>query len=232
MSQALIVADSTERHKNQAVLKAKKKTTPSTPEQLIVAANVTTALEELGAPTPGDIAEACSVTEQAVSNWKRTGKVDKHNLAVLARLMRRDVAWFLVNRSRGEPPPQELHQAQTLSHVESMLSMTTLTWTQMMTTGEILPDIFKLQIQTDEMAPRVSIGAWVQFSAALASQVRPGDGVLLRDSSGGIHFRIYKAARPGIWEAHAENRNYEPLISDRDGLSVLAVLIAVEERWS
>ena len=51
-------------------------------------------------------------------------------------------------------------------------------------------------------------------------------------AGGGVHFRVYRAGRLGMWEAHANNPDYQPLLSDRDGLKVLAVLTAVEGRWS
>lgn len=61
------------------------KTTP-TPEQLLLAKNFSEAMAQPGAPTPGAIAAECDISEQAVSNWKRTGKINKKNLAVVSRL--------------------------------------------------------------------------------------------------------------------------------------------------
>ena len=60
---------------------------------------------------------------------------------------------------------------------------------------------------------------------------RPGDGVLIADADGNYYLRIYKQRRPGNWEAHAENTAYQALDSERDGLRVLGVLVAVHARW-
>jgi phage repressor protein C with HTH and peptisase S24 domain len=53
--------------------------------QKTLAKNFSKALEE-GKTTPGKIAEALHITEQAVSNWKRTGKIAKENLLVVSKL--------------------------------------------------------------------------------------------------------------------------------------------------
>lgn len=62
-----------------------KKTDASTPEQRALAANFTKALEESGV-APKAIAEARDITEQAVSNWKRTGKIARAHLPTIAAL--------------------------------------------------------------------------------------------------------------------------------------------------
>lgn len=93
-----------------------------------------------------------------------------------------------------------------------------------------LPPSFRLQVIDSSMAPRVPAGTWVVFDSRLPP--KPGDGVLVRDSSGAVHFRHYRAGRPGMWEAHAENTAYSAMESARDGLQVMAVLTAVEGRWA
>lgn len=100
-----------------------------------------------------------------------------------------------------------------------------------MTTGEELPRTFRICIEDASMEPKVKPGAWVHFNSREAETVRPGDGVLVRDNTGRVHFRVYRATRPGRFEAHAVNVHYDPLESERDGLKVLAVLTAVEARW-
>ena len=92
--------------------------------------------------------------------------------------------------------------------------------------------VFRLPIDTVEMEPRVKRGTWCQFDSGLAGEARPGDGVLVTDKASKLHFRVMRAGEPGAWEAHAANENYKPLVSDRDGLTVIAVLTAVEGRWS
>jgi hypothetical protein len=54
-----------------------------TPEQVTLAANFTQALRESKA-SPKAIADACDITEQAVSNWKRTGKIARKYLPIIS----------------------------------------------------------------------------------------------------------------------------------------------------
>lgn len=53
--------------------------------QRTLAKNFSRALDE-GGTTPGDIAGALGITEQAVSNWKRTGKIATENIPTICRL--------------------------------------------------------------------------------------------------------------------------------------------------
>lgn len=55
------------------------------PEQKALAANFNQALMEAGV-TAKAVANACDITEQAVSNWKRTGKIAREHLPVIAGL--------------------------------------------------------------------------------------------------------------------------------------------------
>lgn len=93
-----------------------------------------------------------------------------------------------------------------------------------------LPATFSTAIPDDSMAPRVRRGDIVRFSRDTAP--RPGDGVLLTDTSGNWFFRIYRERRPGEWEAHPLNDAYQPMDGKEDKLQILAVLIGIEEqRW-
>lgn len=106
-----------------------------------------------------------------------------------------------------------------------------LAWEAIMSVGskEDLPDLFTVSMQDDSMAPRVRQGAVLHFSKN--ETARPGDGVLVRDKAGELYFRIHRQRRPGVWEAHADNSDYQALESERDGLEILAVLTAIEGRW-
>lgn len=93
-----------------------------------------------------------------------------------------------------------------------------------------LPPTFRVAAVDDSMAPRVKAGEVVEF--AVGEAPRPGDGVLVRDSTGALYFRIYRQRRPGAWEAHPVNDAFQALESERDGLSVVAVLVGVpQQRW-
>lgn len=103
-----------------------------------------------------------------------------------------------------------------------------ITWEQLMQ-NEKLPTLFWAELQDDAMSPRAPRGRRICFDSTVDPS--PGDGVLLADSSGGLHFRQYRAGAAGRWIAHALNPAYQDLDSERDGLRVLAVLKAEEGRW-
>ena len=93
-----------------------------------------------------------------------------------------------------------------------------------------LPDIFWLTMKDNAMAPRAGAGKRVCFSKLL--QARAGDGVLVCDKSGALYFRELRPATADRWVAHATNGVFAPLDSANDGLSIVAVLMAEEGRWS
>lgn len=82
-----------------------KNKTALTPEQATLAANFTRALAESGV-APKAIAEARDITEQAVSNWKRTGKIAKEHLPAIAALTGWSVEQLLNPDPREKPRPE------------------------------------------------------------------------------------------------------------------------------
>jgi transcriptional regulator with XRE-family HTH domain len=131
---------------------------------------------------------------------------------------------------QGSPQPLHAGAAHPVSQLVTE-TVPSITWEQikMSVRKNGLPPVFRVQMVDNAMAPRAGSGAWVQFSSTEAA--RPGDGVLVRDALGNQYFRQYRAGRPGCWEAHADNAAFAALDSERDGLEVLAVLMAVEARW-
>lgn len=51
--------------------------------------------------TNTELANACDVTVQAVGNWRRTGKISREKIALVARTIRRTTDWLLT----GEESP-------------------------------------------------------------------------------------------------------------------------------
>jgi hypothetical protein len=92
-----------------------------------------------------------------------------------------------------------------------------------------LPRLFWAALPDDSMTPRAPAGKMICFDSSMAP--KPGDGVLVADSSSGVYFRVYRAGAGGRWTAHAINPAFADLDSERDGLRVLAVLKAEEGRW-
>lgn len=110
---------------NQAMIDKRASTglTTLTHEQRALAANFTQAMAEKGAPTPGDIASRCDVSEQAVSNWKRTGKITKKNLAIVSEMTGWSISKLLTGKDgpgpRGSRKSREISESdwQTLQHI-------------------------------------------------------------------------------------------------------------------
>jgi transcriptional regulator with XRE-family HTH domain len=120
--------------------------------------------------------------------------------------------WEIVLHSSGRV-------AHGLSDPVPIVSPTTLRWEELMT--EDLPSTFAMQLRDDAMAPLFVKGGVVRFSTSKTPA--PGKYVLLADRDGNTYFREYRATRGAQWQASALNPSYQPLDSERDGLTVLAV---------
>jgi len=143
----------------------------------------------------------------------------------------------LVSGTLLTPIDDEVSPDQQVDHSVSerawrMYQIGTPTWEQllMMKSRDELATHFQVAAPDNSMAPRLRLGVKATFERDLTPQF--GDAVLVRDGSGELHIRVYRRGRPGTWEAHALNDDFAPLVSDRDGLEVWAVLTAVEGRWS
>lgn len=90
-----------------------------------------------------------------------------------------------------------------------------------------LPKAFKVAARDDSMAPRLKAGQVAEFEVGL--ELRPGDGVLVRDTEGTPCIRRCRRVR-GEWEAYAEDGdNHLPFPFGSEQL--LAVLVGVHARW-
>ena len=92
-----------------------------------------------------------------------------------------------------------------------------------------VPRVFSVEAPDDALAPRLRAGQLVSLDSTLTPA--SGDGVLIRDRIGGLHLRVYRQG-VGRWEAVATNDAHPTLDSERDGLLVLAIVTAVNARWS
>lgn len=103
-----------------------------------------------------------------------------------------------------------------------------ISWEALMTTA--LPQEFETPLPDNAMSPRAARGARCIF--VTSPRALPGDWVLVRDRDGAHHVREYRQLRGALWEAHALNPAYLPLHSERDGLTVLAVVDGIRQRMS
>ena len=123
-------------------------------------------------------------------------------------------------------PSDEGAIAHSASH-QGFETVPSLKWEQLM--SEDPKGTFYAEIPDDAMAPRVRAGNECFFRTGLTP--RPGAGVLVKDAAGAVHFREYREAAGGAWEAHATNPAYRTLHSQADGLRVIAVLRGVMRGW-
>lgn len=126
----------------------------------------------------------------------------------------------------GEQLPPDYGKAQDLSH-PTLTVVPVVPWDDLMSAN--LPPRFEIAMPDESMEPRIRPGNLITFSRD--EKPRPGDGVLVRDAAGSYYVRVYRRRTATAWEAHAANLAFAPLDSERDGLSVAAVLVGVPARW-
>lgn len=177
--------------------------------------------------TAAEIAERSGIAPSLISRYRaKSGSPGSKNLGEknarrIEQAARKPVGWL----DRPGPPdatPSALPAAWKVE--EAPL----LTW-HLLTSRASDARMFWVVLVDDAMAPRAPRGHKCCFDRT--EPARPGDGVLVRDRHGEVHFRQYRAAA-GRWTAHALNDAYATLDSERDGLEVVAVLIAESGRWS
>lgn len=91
------------------------------------------------------------------------------------------------------------------------------------------PEEFRTLAPDNALAPRLVAGQ--RFTVQRGIQPRGGDGVLLMDSAGVLHMRLYSPGAGGRWTGVAESPAFQVLDSERDGLTVVGVLTSVDGRW-
>ena len=177
------------------------------------------------------LAKAADVSASAVSHWFSGNTVElKAASAIgLAHLTGWNVKWWAEGKG-----PRDLRAAVAHSLSQNHLNnepqddSERIAWGSMK--KEALPEVFRVEVPDDAMADRVLKGHLVKFSTT--AQPRAGDGVLVEDSAGTWFFRLYSPGAQGRFSAVAKNPAYQTLDSERDGLTVLAVLVGVPEaRW-
>lgn len=180
------------------------------------------------------LADAVGTSRQNIENLEANLVDQPRYLPKLAKVMGYASTDDLL--ALRNPPPiqgglaQVAHLMRPLAaSIEQIVSML---WEELMgvkTKGE-LPPLIQVAAPDNAMAPRLRQGVKATFERDLVPQF--GDGVLVKDNAGELHIRYYRRGRPGTWEAHAESEDYAPLLSDRDGLEIWAVLTAVAGRWA
>lgn len=197
-----------------------------------LAERLAAAREELGI-SQRELAKRAGVSASTIGNFEAGIRTDPRKLVQIANAAGVAVEWLSLGKGPRKVIPPSGDQPPTLAGTlppnlnPAYKALATLTWGRLMdsASGE-----FRVAVPDDAMSPRVRQGQMVVFSGEL--DPKPGDGVLVQDSTGTHFFRQYQERKPGHWQAVAMNAAYQPLDSIADGLKVLAVLIAVEARWA
>ena len=90
-----------------------------------------------------------------------------------------------------------------------------------------LPKSFTLVLRDGALGdefPKGSIGYFERYEPGVVEPIE-GKGVLVSDREGNPCVRIYEFQRAGQWRAVAHAKGYGALESERDGLTILAVML-------
>lgn len=157
---------------------------------------------------------------QTINNWKGERGVSKEGAMKAEQLYGCSVTW--VREGIGKPSLRGKAIAQHGSLNSHTVGPQLVRWGDLM--GEI-PTEFRVAMPDDAMKPDAEAGWEVEFVKADSGS--PGQGVLVKDSTGRRYFRKYQEGRGDEWEAKPSNPDYLTLHSKRDGLEVVAVMTFV-----
>jgi transcriptional regulator with XRE-family HTH domain len=183
-----------------------------------------------GFETAGQLAELVGTSRQNIENLEADSVDQPRYLPRLARLMGYATVEELLNL-QDPPTNQEVPTGnpRAACYVVPGIQPIELKWGDIDMSKD-LPAAFRVAAPDDAMAPRVRAGQLLGFETGLAP--RTGDGVIVQAPGGEPHFRMYRTARGGTWEAYAENQPaFQTLTPALDGIEVVAVLVAIYARW-
>lgn len=196
---------------------------PSTKRLLDAAREAT---RESAAPvhTWADLARHMGESPQTISNWKQRG-LSKDGAIKAERLYAVSVDHLLTGA--GKSAEKAPLQAQLMSLSARTVVPLQLRWEELLPMEET-PEEFQVALPDDAMAPEAKAGWLVQFDSR--QEPKFGNGILVRDRTGTLHFRRYRQG-VGMWLARPDNENFVTLESERDGLEILAVAKFVLKPW-
>lgn len=197
-----------------------------------LAVRLKSAREEAGLTQP-ELAKLAGVSAGTVGNLEAGIRKQPRELLALARVLKVSAEWLKTGKGLKRIPtiddaPPLLGEPHPPGYGFGYNAVKTVNWADL--SGMSFTGVFRTAAPDDAMAPRVKAGQMLVFNSAL--DPRPGDGVLVRDVTGTVYFRRYQEGRPSHWSAVALDSAYRALDSEKDQLQLLAVLVAVEARWS
>ena len=179
--------------------------------------------------TLAKLAELSGVEVGTINALENRNSVRSQYAPALAKALQVSLDELVGNtpHQAGETPQSKQAVARNLSQSDVTICPV-IPWETLMTTDS-LPPRFEVLMPDDSMTPRVRAGQPITFSSR--ETPRPGDGVLVRDGHGHYYVRIYRQRTASTWECHALNDAYTAMESERDALTVLAVVVGVPARW-
>ncbi len=126
-----------------------------------------------------------------------------------------------------ENPVTDPGTPRGVAHLVSLSDLrvppTKLEWGAIEMDKEYLPQEFQVAVPDDALAPKVRAGWLIQCDTREAP--RFGDRVIVRDSLGRCHFRLYQQGIGDGWEAAATAEGFRTLKPETDGVTVVAVVM-------
>jgi transcriptional regulator with XRE-family HTH domain len=172
-----------------------------------------------------ELANRAGISPGSIGNYEAGFREMPRNILKLATALGVNPMWLQDGKLpiRQDSPTQNAH---SVSLEDVKLSSQLIEW-EVVRMKAKLPEAFKVAAPDDSMAPRLKAGQIAEFEVGL--ELRPGDGVLVRDAEGEPCIRRCRRVQ-GEWQAYAEDGdNHLPFMIGPDQL--LAVLVGVHARW-
>lgn len=150
-----------------------------------------------------------------------SGKARGVGRALKAKLTRHFPGWMSDLGQQSGAASHDWKQGKTLDAPSSFTLPAKQTWEELLQTKE-LPQTFVVPMPDDALAPNVARGTDLIFSTT--AEPHPLRGVLVQDHTGRRYIRRYAQGLGAAWTAQAVSAGYVSLESERDGLTLLAVM--------
>lgn len=191
-----------------------------------------------GATSDVAIAKACGVTPQAVTGWRRTGRIAKKHLSVLSRLSSRSLSWWLGGLtvpSDVEGPPIEIHREDVVPVVGTVQAGDDGYWEELQYPvghgdGFIRypsrdPNAYALRVKGDSMRPRIKPGEFILVEPNTA--LIPGEEVLITTTDGRSMVKLLGPRRDGMIELQSINEDHRPITVEETQIRAMHYVSAI-----
>lgn len=233
---------------HQAMLENNEDPTPKGEQQQVLAANIDRAIRE-STITPAQIADACGgISVQSVSNWRRTGKITKENLRILANL----VDWTMeeLQRPGGKT---EKSADNAIENVDGLVDLLPVQLAPVTGTASLGPDgtwyeleyptghgdgyipvhsrdrnVYALRVRGDSMHPRIRDGEYVIISPN--TSYIPSNDVMVQTNDGRSMVKELAWQREGQIKLLSINERHPPIVLDLSEVRVIHRVIGTAQR--